>query len=410
MQVIIRWIMSSIRNKLLLITGSGTTLLLASALFGLWQAWNASGSFSGPAAQVLRSGLLASLALMGLAILISFVVFVVALYRGIIHPAHQMVRDLSRLAEGDFSMPIQQLTHDEIGEVAQSAEKIRSDLGAVVRNVQDTTEKVLQAASALAGISRTIVQGSQSQSDAAASTSASVKHVTDSIGSVAVNAEDVRRLSMSSVEETKTGHAKLAGLEQEMNKAVAAMQEIAQSVNEFVSNTATISQMTQQVKDIADQTNLLALNAAIEAARAGEQGRGFAVVADEVRKLAEKSAQSASQIDGVTRAINEQSAKVSETLLRGQRFLESSQALTKVAADALERTRNAAIQANDGVVKITVLVKEQNAASAAIGKNVDHIADMAEENSREIEKTSTAAQHLEELARALEEVTVRFKV
>jgi methyl-accepting chemotaxis protein len=195
-----------------------------------------------------------------------------------------------------------------------------------------------------------------------------------------------------------------------VEKGVATMQEISQSVGIFVSNTATINDMTQQVKDIADQTNLLALNAAIEAARAGEQGRGFAVVADEVRKLAEKSAQAANEIDGVTRAIEEQSKRVNEALERGQKFLQSSRDLTAAASMALQRTGEAATQTKDGVDSITASVKEQSTSSTEIAQNIENIASMARENTSTVLQTSDSAKHLEELAMTLQAAVARFRV
>jgi methyl-accepting chemotaxis protein len=408
MQWLINLVTGSIRNKLMLITGTGTTLLLAAALFGLWQAWQAGNSLSAQVAHELREGILISLGLMGLAILLAFVTFLGLVQKNIITPARQLVRSLDRLASGDFSQSVERSTEDEIGAIAASAEKIRNDLGAIINNVKYSTAQVMEAASTLAGSSRLIVQGSQAQSNAAATTASTVEQVTTSIGSVADNAEEVRRLSHTSVQETQLGNEKLMMLSREMERAVSEMQEIAHSVSAFVSNTSTITSMTQQVKDIADQTNLLALNAAIEAARAGEYGRGFAVVADEVRKLAEKSSQSANEIDGVTRAIEEQSSKVGQTLERGRKLLQSSQELTHTAAAALERTRNAATHANEGVDNITRSVQEQNLASSEIARNVERIASMAEENTASIMQASSAAERLEELAQRLEDSVRRF--
>ncbi len=404
------WIKGSIRNKLLLITGSGTILLLGASLFGLWLAWQESLVLAPKAAASFQQQIFFTLGLMGVAILFAFISFLGLVQRNIVAPAYQLARDLDRLASGDFSQAVRRSTQDEIGEVAASAEKIRIDLGGIIQNVKSSTDQVLHAASTLAATSQAIVHGSQSQSDSASSTAQAVELVTASIGSVAENADDLRRLSDSSVEETRHGNEKLAALAQEVGNAVSAMQEIAHSVSIFVSNTATITHMTQQVKDIADQTNLLALNAAIEAARAGEQGRGFAVVADEVRKLAEKSAQSANEIDGVTRAIEEQSTKVSETLERGQKFLQSSQELTGIASAALQRTRDAATHTNEGVDNISISVREQNASSAEIARNIENIAEMARENSASVLQTSEAAQNLERLAAGLQAAVVRFKV
>ncbi|MBU3737015.1 MAG: methyl-accepting chemotaxis protein [Methylobacterium sp.] len=407
---LIDWIKSSIRNKLLLITGGGTSLLLASTLYGFREAWLASQFLTPDVGAKFQANIMIALIATGAAILLAFVSFLWLVHRNIVAPAHQLAHDLDRLASGDFSQPVRRTTQDEIGEVAASAEKIRVDLGTIIAGVKDSTGEVLQAVSTLSSTAQLVVEGCLNQSIAASATAQAVEQVTSSIGSVAENAEVVRHQSDTSVEETRLGNAQLQALMQEMEKAFSAMQQISHSVSAFVSSTATINHMTQQVKDIADQTNLLALNAAIEAARAGEQGRGFAVVADEVRKLAEKSGQSANEIDSVTRSIEEHSIRVRATLELGQKYLESSRELTQVAAAALERTREAATYTNDGVDNISVSVREQNQASVEIARNVEHIAAMAEENSRSIRQTSDEIARMQNLAHALEASVSRFRI
>ncbi len=405
-----KWTKRSVRNKLLLITGTGTTLLLCASFVGIWLSWQLSESLPKETAEAFKSQIYFSLGLMAAAITFTFFAFLAFIQKNIVGPAHQLAKDLNRLAGGDFSQAVQRTTEDEIGEVAESAEKIRKDLGAIIHNVKDSTAKVLGAASTLADTAEAIVQASQNQSNAASSTANAVEQVTSNISLVAHNAESVRRLSDTSVEETSIGNTRLTALAEEVEKGVTTMQEISRSVGNFVSNTTTIKDMTQQVKDIADQTNLLALNAAIEAARAGEFGRGFAVVADEVRKLAEKSAQAANEIDGVTRFIEDQSQQVNEALERGQKFLQSSRELTVSAASALQRTRDAASETKEGVDNITASVKEQSESSAKIADNIENIAAMARENSSVVLQTSGAAKHLEDLAEGLQSAVARFKV
>jgi methyl-accepting chemotaxis protein len=311
---------------------------------------------------------------------------------------------------GDLTVRVKIHGKDEVGEAAVAFNGLIDGFASIIRQVNNNASAVSSSATNLSSASLQISKGSQAQSEAAASTAAAVEEITVSINSVAANTEDVRKLSTQSLSQTQQGNASVTAMVGEIQTVQDAVNKIAGSVKEFVESTRAIAGMTQQVKEIADQTNLLALNAAIEAARAGEQGRGFAVVADEVRKLAEKSAQSASEIDQVTNSLNKKSGDVEATVQQGLRSLQATQQQVGQVSEILTGAGAAVEKASQGVNDIASSINEQSLASAEIARNVEKIAQMSEENHAAVNSNTDEIVKLERLARELSGAVGRFKV
>jgi len=313
-------------------------------------------------------------------------------------------------ADGDLSKRVTVRSEDEIGQAATAFNGLIDGFANIIRQVLANAGTVSGTATQLSASSLQIAQGSQAQSEAAASTAAAVEEITVSINSVAANTEDVRKLSEKSLQQTEQGNQSVTAMIGEISRVQEAVNQIAGSVKEFVDSTRAIAGMTQQVKEIADQTNLLALNAAIEAARAGEQGRGFAVVADEVRKLAEKSAKSASEIDKVTNSLNQKSTQVEATVQAGLHSLHATQEQIGRVSAMLTEAGEAVTKSSHGVSDIAASVGEQSLASNEIAHNVEKIAQMSEENHAAVESNNQDIVRLEQLARELQAAVSRFKV
>jgi methyl-accepting chemotaxis protein len=322
----------------------------------------------------------------------------------------QYVSDVvKRIAGGDFGVHVDLKPGDDQSLLAAIA-GMRGNLRDMAGQLTATAGRLRGAAGEFHGITASMQSGTLEQSTAAQEATGAVAQLTTGIEDIAAQTAEVDRLATASLERTQEGNESLSRMIGELTQAESAVNEMTETAHEFINSASSITGMTREVRDIADQTNLLALNAAIEAARAGEQGRGFAVVADEVRKLAEKSATTASEIDGVTRNLEQLAVRVKQTLEKGLSALSTSQEYLETVAEALGETNYSIGQTTEGMGRINAAVDNQNRASANITSNVERIAALSAAGDTRAGQVVDAVRQLEDLAAELEAALGRFRV
>ncbi|GFM77449.1 methyl-accepting chemotaxis protein [Pseudomonas cichorii] len=331
------------------------------------------------------------------------------LLRTKLRPLSELVRQADALGSGDLSVRLQVSSHDEIGQLAGSFNKMSEALSNMVSHIRTAAQEVSTRAHALSGLSGGAYEGMEQQSGEITSMAGAVEEFSATSLNIADNMKNTERLAQENAQQTRIGRTS-------MDEASSALQQIASSLNSTATVIDTLGQRSQEIgsivgviTSIADQTNLLALNAAIEAARAGEQGRGFAVVADEVRSLASRTRQATDEISGMIASIQQQTGNAISTMQQGNVLMQDGLSRNAKVAAALAQIDEQSRSAGHQFAAITTATQEQSSTATMLSSNLQSIA-MANSEQREVvSNLAITAQELNSLAAELRQEVDRFR-
>ena len=330
--------------------------------------------------------------------------------RKITQPLQLAIASAQSIAAGDLTCRIEVTQSDETGELLRALASMQESLRQMIGDIRGEAGELTQMAGNVSHASTLIAEGTVEQNDAASSMASAMEEMVVSIGVVSESARETDRSMRESAILSNAGRdalARVGGTMQEISTSVNASAKV---IAELEKDSEQISTIVMVIKDIADQTNLLALNAAIEAARAGEQGRGFAVVADEVRKLAERTTKSTEEISGMIQSVLSSTGSAVSSMHAGIVIVDQGRQLATDTGSAMVRVAERAGQVSTMVTEMSAALGEQSSASHQVATQVERIAQMAEKNSGASREAAQSAHRMKELAAAMQTMVNRFKI
>ena len=356
-----------------------------------------------------RARLFFNLAIAGVLIaLIGGLGFVIA--RGVLRqvggePA-EAIELMSRAASGDLTVTVRSAPR---GSMLASMGDMVAAIRAMVSEIGGSSARLTQGAEQISSASREVAVASQRQSDATSSMAAAIEEMTVSINHISDSAKDTQQTSLSSVGLSEDGFVRVETATNEIKEIALRVSDASTRIRKLEERANQISSIAGVIKAIAGQTNLLALNAAIEAARAGEQGRGFAVVADEVRKLAERTSSATIEIEQMITGIQQDTVQVVGVMDAALPQVSAGVTAAEGAAESLRQIKDGAQSTLASIREVADATLEQSIASNSIAQKVEEIATMVDETTAAMQSTAATAADLEKIAGELTVLVSRFR-
>lgn len=354
-----------------------------------------------------------TLTIMLILFILSFVLSVVMSLitsRTITGPLRAGVEIMEAISQGRLAVPIAVTGKDETGQLLAAMKKMTESLKAMVAAIQTSAHQVASSSEELSASSEQMSRGVAEQSGKSTQIATSTAEMSQTVMDIAKNATSISSSANDSTRMAEEGQSIVGRSVEEVKEIARTVSQLAELISSLGDRSKQIGDIISVIKDIADQTNLLALNAAIEAARAGEQGRGFAVVADEVRKLAERTTKATHEIGTMIGAIQHDITQAVTSMDEAHSRVDSGVNDVTRAGESLQSIVNSARGLHTMVQQIATATEEMSTVSDTISSDIDSIARVSHDTSVSSNQVSQSAADLARLSSELNEIAGRFAV
>ena len=364
-------------------------------------------------AQLVDAETVAARTTLSLSILFALLVGVTAAWlitRQITTPLNQTLVMMERVASGDLSHDLQVQRRDELGDLQRSTQRMTVSLRRLIGGIGDGVTQIASAAEELSAVTEQTSAGVNNQKVETDQVATAMNEMAATVHEVARNAEHASEAALMADQQAVEGERVVGEAIAEIERLAAAVGHSSEAMGALKSESDKIGSVLDVIKSVAQQTNLLALNAAIEAARAGEAGRGFAVVADEVRSLAKRTQESTEEIEGLIAGLHRGTQDVTAIMDSSRELTVSSVQLTRRAGTALDTITSTVSSIQAMNQQIATAAEQQSAVAEEINRSVINVRDISDQTSAASEETAAASIELARLGTHLQTLVGAFKL